>query len=565
MDTSTGRRHDLIRHRYTSGAWGEDSDTIYAHDRSGRLYRVPLDNNKSPIPVRVQLPGIDKWKAILYPRSYNPYLYVKSLDPFDNKQPIYRCKLDIKARTWGNCELAAKESRDSEQFVFSVTGELVARLTHPQAERKHIQTLNRNLEWRTLTSVRGIGQLYIFNLARSDNTVWAVSDGYGKYETVSLVRINLLTGQETVHYRNEKFDLTSAAVTHTGVPLFAQYDPGYPAIKFFRDDVRQAFEALFRLTGEPASAKLLSNDDEGRFLIVRVRSKKVVSAPFLVDLKTAKVRQLSTHPLQKFGDWIPATRPVSIKARDGMTIHGYLTIHDNYDAPPPLIIQIHGGPWRREYWGASGEERFFSTRGVSVLRLNYRGSVGYNKRYKEAGFGEVFGAMKTDIHDAAQWAISRGYASKEKIVLFGGSFGGLMVLLAMIDQPGRYAAGIAINPVSDAEAFWKKEWKRPYNRLAWQETFRAEQLPASEIARNSPLRNAGRIKDPILFFTSQFDQRIPQEGTWKLRRKIKSVSYHTEYKGIGHDISKAPSVLLVHMYDTIIDFLKKKVRIDPSQ
>ena len=560
MDVSSGRRYHLTRYKFRHAAWGEDSNTLYAYETNGPLHRVKLDPEEEPLLVRIQ--GDWSWSPILYPRNYNPYLYVRSTD---GGEKVRRCRLNEKTRIWSSCELMARSAENSYGFVFGYSGELIARFTDGPKGRRLFQTLDGKQEWRTLVALSEPAALYALGFVQPDNTVWALSDGGGEYETVALVRLDLSSGEELIYFQNDKFDLKSAAVTRSGVPLFAEYHPDYPVIEFFRNDVEQAFDALFDLVGKPASIKMISHDDEVRFLTVEVTSYKVVSAHFLLDLEQRTARQLSVNRLEKFRDRIPSSRPVTIKASDGRSIFGYLSMPVGRDTPPPMIVQVHGGPWQREYWNASGAERFFLSRGYSFLRLNYRGSKGYNRSYMEAGFGEVFGAMKTDIRDAAAWAVSHGYAEEGKIVLLGRSFGGLLVLLELIDAPGRYAAGIAVHPVSDALGFWKKDWHWPLMTPAWRSLFQSEELPARELARHSPLRNFRRITNPLLLITSPDDRRVPSAGTKKLfgllSEQGKAPVRHYEYRGMGHDVSRAQPALVVHMYETMDKFLREVAKI----
>ena len=564
MDVSSSRRLDLTRYKFINAAWGEDSNTIYAHDDSGTLLRVRLDKNEDPIPVRVQ--GVAKWQAILYPRIYSPYLYVKS---HVADHPVYRCEAANQHGLWSNCQLVANESVHTTGFVFSTTGELVARTANSPNEGPRFQKLDRYRQWQTIVSAGPLATLRTIGFLQSDRTIWALSDGNGEYETVSLVRLDIDTGTETVYHANDRFDLRSAAVTRNGTPLFAEYEKGYPTIEFFHSNVRKAFDALLRLTGKPVSVRLVSHDYQARFLTVRVFSEKTFDAHFIIDLAESTARQLSVNPLQRFRDSIPSSRPVRIKARDGLPIFGFLAMPPRSDAPPPMVLKIHGGPWQREVWNASGTERFFATRGYAVLRLNYRGSIGYGRSYTDAGIGEVFGAIRYDVRDAARWAVSMGHADPKAIFLLGESFGGYLALLELSDNPNLYAGGIAINPVADPETFWQREWRRKHYRPAWQTLFRSEQFPEQQFARYSPIRNFSRISDPLLLFTSREDRRVPPAATRKLyqllRASGKSLVRHFEYRGVGHDISTAHPALVVHMHETMEKFLKEAAKLEPSK
>ncbi|HEY4440251.1 MAG TPA: prolyl oligopeptidase family serine peptidase, partial [Candidatus Elarobacter sp.] len=115
--------------------------------------------------------------------------------------------------------------------------------------------------------------------------------------------------------------------------------------------------------------------------------------------------------------------PIAYTARDGLTIHGYLTL------PPggrgkrvPAIILVHGGPWVRDTWGYTGTVQWLANRGYAVLQPNYRGSTGYGKAFLNAGDREWAGAMRTDLLDAKAWLVQHGIADPLRVGIMGGSY-----------------------------------------------------------------------------------------------------------------------------------------------
>src|SRR5439155_24585999 len=92
-------------------------------------------------------------------------------------------------------------------------------------------------------------------------------------------------------------------------------------------------------------------------------------------------------------------KPVSIAARDGLTLNGYFTRPENATA---MVLLVHGGPWARDGWGYNGLVQLLANRGWAVLQVNYRGSVGYGKRFLNAGNKQWGQAMHADLLDAVQ-------------------------------------------------------------------------------------------------------------------------------------------------------------------
>jgi len=134
--------------------------------------------------------------------------------------------------------------------------------------------------------------------------------------------------------------------------------------------------------------------------------------------------------------------PISFAARDGLTIHGYLSLPYNWEAPGPMVLNVHGGPWTRDYWGLNPEVQWLANRGYAVLQVNYRGSAGYGKEFLNAGNREWGGMMQDDLTDAVNWAIAEGIADPERIAIYGMSYGGYAVLAGVTSTPELYACGV---------------------------------------------------------------------------------------------------------------------------
>ena len=92
-----------------------------------------------------------------------------------------------------------------------------------------------------------------------------------------------------------------------------------------------------------------------------------------------------------------AMKPIEYTSRDGLTIHGYLTIPKGMEDAKdlPVVVNVHGGPWARDQWGFNPEVQFLANRGYAVLQMNFRGSTSYGKKFWEASLGGIFLSMGT--------------------------------------------------------------------------------------------------------------------------------------------------------------------------
>ena len=100
--------------------------------------------------------------------------------------------------------------------------------------------------------------------------------------------------------------------------------------------------------------------------------------------------------------------------RDGLTIEGYLTLPAGLTMETarqlPVVVNPHGGPWARDSWGYNPEVQFLANRGYAVLQMNFRGSTGYGRKFKELSYKQWGQTMQNDITDGVRWLISQGIA-----------------------------------------------------------------------------------------------------------------------------------------------------------
>src|SRR5262249_33905113 len=136
---------------------------------------------------------------------------------------------------------------------------------------------------------------------------------------------------------------------------------------------------------------------------------------------------------------LSAMTPITISARDGIDLAGYLTVPATADPrdegrpkePVPTVLLVHDGPWDRVSSGYDPVHQWLASRGYAVLSVNFRGSIGLGKKLANAGNLEWGGKMQSDLLDAAAWAVKENIADPTKLAIMGTGYGGYAVLYAM--------------------------------------------------------------------------------------------------------------------------------------
>jgi dipeptidyl aminopeptidase/acylaminoacyl peptidase len=250
----------------------------------------------------------------------------------------------------------------------------------------------------------------------------------------------------------------------------------------------------------------------GQKRVVLATNDRTPGTFHLLDTQTMKMEKLFD-----LADWIhpeemAEMKPIEYKARDGLLIHGYLTIPKGSNAKSlPLIVNPHGGPIVRDSWGFDPEVQFLANRGYAVLRMNFRGSPGYGWDFMRAGFKEWGSKQQNDITDGVKWAIEQGIADPKRICICGASYGGYAALIGLEQTPELYRCGISYVGVTDVIRTLKKMELRELDVAKAQ---LAQQIGDRKAERDrleaiSPINQVDKIQVPVFLANGELDPKVP--------------------------------------------------------
>ncbi len=169
---------------------------------------------------------------------------------------------------------------------------------------------------------------------------------------------------------------------------------------------------------------------EEKVMIVSFDSPTDPGATYKYDRETGAAESLFRPRPWLQADQLAGMRPVSFKARDGLTLHACLTTPLGVEPRDlPMVLYVHGGPWSRDAWGYDPVAQLLATGGYAVLPVNYRGSTGYGKAFYNAAVREFAGAMHNDLIGGVKWAIDEGIADPQRMGIHRGSYGGYATLI----------------------------------------------------------------------------------------------------------------------------------------
>jgi dipeptidyl aminopeptidase/acylaminoacyl peptidase len=389
----------------------------------------------------------------------------------------------------------------------------------------------------------------------SDGATLYMIDSRGR-NTSALVAIDAATGATRELATSGKADI-SDVVTHprTGIAQAAATKHERISWQVIDKDLASDFEYLarvvdgdFEITSRTLDDKLWTVafviDDGPQRLYLYDRARK--EAKFLFSVR----RHLENAKLSKM-------TPVRIASRDGLELVSYLTLprwtdpdrNGRPDAPLPMVLLVHGGPWSRDSWGFHPWHQWLANRGYAVLSVNYRGSTGFGKEFTNAANHEWAGKMHDDLIDAVDWAIAEGITAKDRVAIMGGSYGGYATLVGLTFTPDRFVCGIDIVGPSNLRTlletippYWKPQLEHWALRVGDPRTEEGRAL----LEARSPLNYVEKIKKPLLIGQGANDPRVKQSESDQIVKQMQKKNIpvtYVLYPDEGHGFLRAENRL----------------------
>ncbi len=245
---------------------------------------------------------------------------------------------------------------------------------------------------------------------------------------------------------------------------------------------------------------------------------------------------------------------------DGLEIPALLSIprHADVEPPYPVVVDVHGGPESQRRPSFSGLRQYLLKEGYALFEPNVRGSTGYGKEY--ARLDDVRNRMDSvkDLDAALDYLESRGEVDAERAAAYGGSYGGFMVLAALIESPDRWAAGVDVVGIANFVTFLENtgEWRRELREAEYGSLEEDREFLESI----SPVNNADRIRAPLLVMHGANDPRVPVDEAEQIVEKVEANDVPVEklvFDDEGHGFSKLEN--RIEAYTRMVEFLDRYV------
>jgi dipeptidyl aminopeptidase/acylaminoacyl peptidase len=340
-------------------------------------------------------------------------------------------------------------------------------------------------------------------------------------------------------------------VTYTDKPVTHWLDK--------KDKSAQIRMSLIR-TFSPQTVRILTTTKDGSLSVFLVNSDTNPGDFYLLDTKTKKADYLQPARAWINPEEMRPKQPFTFKARDGLTLHGYIT-RPKGTGPYPMVVLPHGGPHgMRDSWEFDPEVQLFANRGYAVLQVNYRGSGGFGEVFEHLGYRQWGGKIQDDITDATLWAIDQEITTRDRVCIYGNSFGAYAALEGVVREPTLYRCAIGYAGIYDLELMFStadmsrsKTGKSYLRRVLGSDT---------DLLRAwSPVYKADRIQVPVLLIHGKEDWRADFKQAKRMKSALEKKNKKFEWMALskeGHGVHDEQT--RTEVYERIVEFLDKYVK-----
>lgn len=552
------QKEDLIRSYF----WASDDRIIYAQDKGGdenyHLFGVNLDgsNNEELTPfdhVRV---------GVLAVLKEDPEHVIVQMNK-DNPQQEEPYRLNINTGEITKLYTVQAGEPPVAGYDFDKDGNLraISRVVNG-VDMELLYTIDGHFKQLMVVPFGEAFGISHFDYASENPDVAYVSSNL-ETDKIEIQRYDLRANKvlETV-YRDDTYDVSGVTLSRKRnyeIDYFS-HNGEKMVIVPVSETYKKVQQRLQKDFGESDFYVVGRTDEEDKLLVV-VTSDRIIGEYHLYDVQTDTVSLLyKLLPQLEEKDMAEMT-PISFTSRDGLTIHGYLTMPNDVKEGQkvPMIVNPHGGPQGvRDSWGFNPEAQLFASRGYATLQVNFRISGGYGKEFYTSGFGQVGRKAMDDVEDGVDYAISLGKIDQDKVAIYGGSHGGYAVLRGMTKTPEKYACGVDYVGVSNLHtfmntipAYWEKYRDMLYT--IWYNPNKPEEKKIMDEV--SPALHVDKIVKPLFVVQGANDPRVhideADQIVAQLRARGVEVPYMVKYDE-GHGFGKEENTL--ELYKAMMGF-----------
>ncbi len=458
----------------------------------------------------------------------------------------------------GNISIFQKNPDSFSQWVYTEEMTIGAGVKINEDGSQSLMVRNSNNEFKQLLLWNiedGFSNSPLF-FSKDGKYIYVISDT--SQGTLGLIKIDIENGEKIIIACDDRYDIRDVCKKPVNGDIeavsFVRYINEYKVVDKNKEEdylfINKNIDSEFYVV-----SRSLNNE---AWIIKAISLTGLVSFYLYKDKKLTLLfeqnSELKNYKLSKH-------EGIRYTSRDGLTIEGYITYPQGQKKEKlPLVLNVHGGPWYREYVeDLSREAQWIANRGYICLNVNFRGSTGYGKDFLNKGNKQWGRDMHNDLIDAINWAISSGIADKDRICIMGMSYGGYATLAGVTLTPDIFKCAIdrvgpsnLINLMNSLPDHWRLLKDNYFLRVG-------HPIEDKELLMEvSPIFHLDKIKVPILIAHGLNDPRVNVSESENIVKHLKESNKVYEYilfEDEGHLINKEKNNYI--FYKAAENFLNK--------
>ena len=386
----------------------------------------------------------------------------------------------------------------------------------------------------------------------SDGTLYLLTDRGRDFK--GLARLETATG-ELIYLTDYQWDIEYLAISPDAQTLaYVVNVDGYARLHIHDLAAGQSGQVLGLPQGVVAEPTFSS---DGKLVAVSVQSPQHNLDIWVVDVDSFECRQISQSSLAGIPrDSLVEPELIHFETFDGRQIPAFFYRPPGVESLLPVILYVHGGPASQARADFDPRFQYFLSRGYAILATNVRGSSGYGKTYMALDDVRKRMDSVTDLKYAVEWLRASGVADPERIVIYGRSYGGFMVLAAVTTFPELWAAAIDVVGIANWVTFLERtgSWRRAHR----EKEYGSLEQDREFLESISPIHRVDRIQAPMLVIHGANDPRVPVSEADQIVSSLRDRGHPVEYlryEDEGHKISKLGN--RIDSFTRMADFLDR--------
>jgi dipeptidyl aminopeptidase/acylaminoacyl peptidase len=335
-------------------------------------------------------------------------------------------------------------------------------------------------------------------------------------------------------------------------PIGVLYFEGGRLVNEYFDANQQRLAAVVQQAFPGQTVNVADRSRDGKHLMLWVQGSAQPPVLYHLDIAHSQAVQLEPAAPWLAGKHFVPSQLVHVKSADGLPIEAYLTLPAG-DGKRPLVVLPHGGPVGvADRMLFNPEVQFIASLGYAVLQVNFRGSDGYGKAFREAGFNSQGTLIEDDIDTALAEVLAHYPLDPQRMCVMGSSYGGYSALVSTVRWPQRFRCAVSISGVSDRVLFFTASdgGNSAKGRKALERVIGNPNTDLDKMLATSPLYHYREMQVPVMLVHGGEDMRVDYEHSRRLVRMLNMaghqpvmLSFDKEGHGLAEidDIDKAYS------------------------